>query len=201
MGKTIEVALPAIIGAVAALMVAGIGYWQWHRQQVSRQAEAFRNERSRALRELWNKLAWINSEARTRDRKDFDFFRRELNLVLIREGPFLSQSERALATKYLELIESLRDQLLESGNMPAIRALEVSAPLYQVDELAGALRLGEEAEDISNELGAHLREAVSGRRRSNRRRLNRRQVNLQSKRPAEPPPPPPRPDSNDDVIW
>jgi hypothetical protein len=153
--------ISAIIAASIALIVAGLGHWQWRRQQASAISNEYNVKRAETLNVLWEKLTDHSMVAHTTKLSPGMFYRavQDLNFFLIKGSPFLTDSEKELARRYLEAVYTLRAIVEESRDEAALDALVTSRKLDLV-EIKGSLELGSTAQRLEDALAKHIQETL-----------------------------------------
>jgi hypothetical protein len=109
----LTIALPALIGLLATLVVAFIGYRQWKRQHALARAGSVLSEKQTAYKTIWNKLedAHLFVRSETFDRERFLELVRNVNIELMRSGLLLERGEKALVNEYLQALETFAKEL------------------------------------------------------------------------------------------
>ena len=99
----------ALIGLTGTLYVAYISYRRWRKQPTMEAHQEFLAETRKVYRALWQSLEEVHLHVRMAQCVDekFNGLVRDVNILVIRSGPYFAQKDRDLISDYLETLRSL----------------------------------------------------------------------------------------------
>jgi phosphoenolpyruvate carboxylase len=109
MPDLLKTVLPAAIAFVGTLIVVGMGYRQWKKQQELARYGGFLSGRHVAYKQLWEKLEAAHLYVRSEvfEREAFQELVRAANSHMIVSGLHLKDGEKERVNRYLTALESL----------------------------------------------------------------------------------------------
>lgn len=148
------VALLALTGTIA-------GLWAAHRRWRSERRAPFLEQRQRVYRELWESAESLAVGLRGGELPpdQADQRVRDLNVLMLKAGPFIDEEDRLTTQRYLDAVRSFLDILSASGEAEAQAEVEQTRdiPLSVLDRVHDLRDAYEKALQARQRLLARLR--------------------------------------------
>lgn len=126
MSNFLSKVLPAVIGAVGALLVALLGFYQWRKQQERSRRTDFDTARRKAYENLWGKLEEVNLRLRDQRAKNSTLHAqlKDANTFFLQNSLYLEDDEQESINKYISALHHLRSLVYTSSDEDIVSVWE-----------------------------------------------------------------------------
>jgi hypothetical protein len=161
--------LASAITLVGTLAVCGLGFWQWQRQQRAQRNADYREKRVAALAAVWDAVNEIEGEQREKlllgspvDEAHVRKHLRTINLLIMRNTPFLRADEQEWATRIVSQILQIDAALRVSSGLAKEEADWWLNTLSQPHEEIAASQAAADLRETRLLLGRRYAEVAKG---------------------------------------